>query len=155
MTRQTVTIELTFEVSPRRGQSPTEAAAQLAQSVIFQMSDQEGSLFEDFGARAEDLDDPEFTGWGGYEGPFLMSPRARALDATSSNLPKLLLDYIEETLSEDEYALYVLDGQRPDSREDDPDDWHDAIAVVETAGNEHVLKFTQEPHGVLTHYSVR
>lgn len=79
-TAHTATIELTFEVFPRPGQNLTDATAELTQNVISHMANEHGSLFEVFGARAEDLDDPGFTGWGGYEGPFMLSPRARPVN---------------------------------------------------------------------------
>lgn len=69
-----VTLVVSLEVEPREGQTETEAAAEMAQVLAEYLTEADKPFFEDYGARAEDLeafrDVGESPSWGGYEGPF-------------------------------------------------------------------------------------
>ena len=95
--------------------------------------------------------------WGGYDGPLVTGVTVRPgrlLDqgSTASDVPADLLEYIEQVLQTQDYALYVLDGQRADLDPDDQDDWHDAVAIVEINRGLRMVKFTRAPDGAMNHY---
>lgn len=72
--------------------------------------------------------------------------------SATSDVPADLLEYIEQVLQTQDYALYVLDGQRADLDPDDQDDWHDAVAIVEINRGLRMVKFTRAPDGAMNHY---
>ena len=73
-------------------------------------------------------------------------------DSAASNVPAGLLEYIEQVLQTQDYALYVLDGQRADLDPDNQDNWHDAVAIVEINQGLRMMKFTRAPDGTMTHH---
>lgn len=69
-----VRLVLTLEVEPRQGQSAEQAADELVEAVGEYLTEDDKPFFEDYGARATDLEafraDGDSPSWGGYEGPF-------------------------------------------------------------------------------------
>lgn len=71
-----VRLVLTLEVEPRQGQSAEQAADEIASTLGEYLTDETKPFFEDYGARAADLEafraDGDSPSWGGYEGPFVI-----------------------------------------------------------------------------------
>lgn len=70
---------LHLDVAPRPGQTHQEATAEMAALVAEYLTEDDKPFFEDYGARASDLEafhqDGESPSWGGYEGPFVTGAR--------------------------------------------------------------------------------
>lgn len=71
-----------------------------------------------------------------------------------STIPAQMYLLMDDVLHSSDYAAYVLDGQSAQIDSDDPDNWHDVIAVVDpgtNVGEEEIHKFTYDPehHKVL------
>lgn len=81
------------------------------------------------------------------EGPSL------AASERATYIPAALERRIGEVIGHDDYAPYVLDGQTAE-RNGAPDDWHDALVVVEGPRRTTVMKFTMHPDGDIEHYPV-
>ena len=160
----TVEVEIDFLSAPEH---TLEAAAQkMSETVRGYLTDDDGPFLNDFGADENDAREffanPDRTSsdspvWGGYDGPLVTGVTVRPgrlLDqgSAASDVPAYLLEYIEQVLQTQDYALYVLDGQRADLDPDDQDDWHDAVAIVEINRGLRMVKFTRAPDGAMTHY---
>lgn len=89
MATTTIGLKLYLDVAPRPGQTPQQAADELAETLAKYLTDKDGALYEDFGAHPEDIEhwqnhpDEEPPNWGGYEGPFWT--RAAVLRQDSPN----------------------------------------------------------------------
>lgn len=73
-----------------------------------------------------------------------------------THLPKELIEAIEQVAAEDEYSVYVLDGQQAE-RTGDGDDWHDALILIEpdhvdNGSPSRLVKFTMSPDGQIVYY---
>ena len=160
----TVEVEIDFLSAP---EYTLEAAAQkMSETVRGYLTDDDGPFLNGFGADEGDarkfFADPDRSSsdspvWGGYDGPLVTGVTVRPgrlLDqgSAASDVPADLLGYIEQVLQTQDYALYVLDGQRADLDPDDQDDWHDAVAVVEVNRGLRMVKFTRAPDGAMNHY---
>lgn len=174
----TVEVEIDFLSAPEH---TLEAAAQkMSDSVRGYLTDDDGPFLNDFGADENDarefFADPDRISsdspvWGGYDGPLVTGVTVRPgrlldkagfmldelgnlqyQDSAASDVPADLLEYIEQVLQTQDYALYVLDGQRADLDPDDQDDWHDAVAIVEINRGLRMVKFTRAPDGTMTHH---
>ena len=174
----TVEVEIDFLSAPEH---TLEAAAQkMSDSVRGYLTDDDGPFLNDFGADENDarefFADPDRISsdspvWGGYDGPLVTGVTVRPgrlldkagfmldelgnlqyQDSAASDVPADLLEYIEQVLQTQDYALYVLDGQRADLDPYDQDDWHDAVAIVEINRGLRMVKFTRAPDGTMTHH---
>ena len=160
----TVEVEIDFLSAPEH---TLEAAAQkMSDSVRGYLTDDDGPFLNDFGADENDarefFADPDRISsdspvWGGYDGPLVTGVTVRPgrlldQDNAASDVPADLLEHIEQVLQTQDYALYVLDGQRADLDPDDQDDWHDAVAIVEINRGLRMVKFTRAPDGTMTHH---
>lgn len=174
----TVEVEIDFLSAPEH---TLEAAAQkMSETVRGYLTDDDGPFLNDFGADENDAREffadpdrisPDSPVWGGYDGPLVTGVTVRPgrlldkagfmldelgnlqyQDSAASDVPADLLEYIEQVLQTQDYALYVLDGQRADLDPDDQDDWHDAVAIVEINRGLRMVKFTRAPDGVMTHH---
>lgn len=174
----TVEVEIDFLSAPEH---TLEAAAQkMSETVRGYLTDDDGPFLNDFGADENDarefFADPDRISsdspvWGGYDGPLVTGVTVRPgrlldkagfmldelgnlqyQDSAASDVPADLLEYIEQVLQTQDYALYVLDGQRADLDPDDQDDWHDAVAIVEINRGLRMVKFTRAPDGTMNHY---
>lgn len=174
----TVEVEIDFLSAPEH---TLEAAAQkMSETVCGYLTDDDGPFLNDFGAdenaAQEFFADPDRISsdspvWGGYDGPLVTGVTVRPgrlldkagfmldelgnlqyQDSAASDVPADLLEYIEQVLQTQDYALYVLDGQRADLDPDDQDDWHDAVAIVEINRGLRMVKFTRAPDGTMTHH---
>lgn len=86
--RAQVRLVVHLEVEPREGQSPEQAADELVKAVAEYFTEDDKPFFEDYGARAADLEafraDGDSPSWGGYEGPFVTRASVARADNPSS-----------------------------------------------------------------------
>src|SRR5699024_8257665 len=83
-----VTATVTLDVHPRPGQTPTQAAANMAATFRHYLQRHDFPFWEDYGVALEDIQDARDNGehpsWGGYDGPFVTSVH---VNATAEPLP--------------------------------------------------------------------
>ncbi|ROR75989.1 hypothetical protein SAMN06295974_3866 [Plantibacter flavus] len=68
----------------------------------------------------------------------------------ATHIPIALQRTMGSVIGHDDYAAYVLDGQRA-TEAPGGDDWHDVVALVSTERSAMILKFTQGPDQTVEH----
>lgn len=77
-----------------------------------------------------------------------------ATTVRSTYIPEKLQAYIDKTVGHDDYASYVLDGQKAEPLAEDGDSWHDVIVTIDGDNGLEATKFTMDPEGAIEHYAL-